>query len=838
MKISCNWLGDWIDLSGLGTEELGHRLTMAGLEVDAVEEIGAGHDDIVVGRIERIDSHPNADRLVLCQVDTGSGKLRQIACGASNMEEGDLVPTALPGSQPPALDFEIAEREMMDEPSLGMLCSAEELGYDSEVDGLWILPEDLEVGTPFFEAMGLRDTVFEIDLTPNRADCLSHLGVARDLSAIFDRPLRQERRNLDWTECLDPSKTAEDAAELTVEDSEGCPRYAFAVLKDIEVGPSPMWLQRRLASIGVRSVNNIVDATNFVLMDVGQPLHAFDLDKLAGPEIVVRRARDGESIEGIDHETYDLDTDDLVIADADRPVAIAGVMGGAATEVTESTSRILLECAFFDPRSVRRTAKRHGLHTDSSHRFERRVDPAGIDRHLDGAIGALVDSLEASESAPMVRKGTVEESVQGVDDGWTVELPGDLATRLLGTDVTPDVVEDCLNRLGLDVSERDEEGWTVGVPSYRGDLERPVDLVEEVARLHGYDTIPETLPEREMGGRHRVRADADHPRTIRSRQARQTEQRMRDELLSLGLQEAVNHSFMSDEELDDLRVPADSELRVSAEIANPLKADERYLRTTLLPGLIRNLTMNRAQRVQDIALFEMGRSHFAAEDGRAGSDNERKQLGVLLAGRARRHWTGDREWDFFDLKGILEATCEAFDLSQSRWEEPADEIPWFHPGVQAEWHVADTPNRPLAQAGRLHPEIVNELEVDGPVLLAELDLDVLWEQGERRAAFEGLARHPSIERDLALVVDTDVTYEVVRRAIEDYRTEDEEFDALLERVELFDVYTGEQVPDGTRSLAFNLVYRADDRTLTEDEVAGVDERLVDHLGDQLDARRR
>lgn len=836
MKISCNWLDDWIDLTGLESDELGHRLTMAGLEVDAVEEIGAGHENIVVGRIDRIDSHPNADRLVLCQVDTGSGELRQIACGASNMGEGDLVPTALPGSQPPALDFEITEREMMGEASSGMLCSAEELGYDAEVDGLWILPEDLEVGTPFFEAMGLRDTVFEIDLTPNRADCLSHLGVARDLSALFDRPLRRERRELDWSDCIDPSKTAEDAAGLSVEDPEGCPRYAFAVLEDIEVGPSPMWLQRRLASIGVRSVNNIVDATNFVLMDVGQPLHAFDLDELAGPDIVVRRAREGESIEGIDHETYELDTDDLVIADAERPVAIAGVMGGARTEVSESTSRILLECAFFDPQSVRRTAKRHGLHTDSSHRFERRIDPAGIDRHLDGAIGALVDSLEASDAAPVVRDGRVDESVEGVEDRWTVQLPGDLATRLLGTDVTRDVVEDTLDRLGLEVASADDDGWNVGVPSYRGDLERPVDLVEEVARLHGYDTIPETLPDREMGGRHRLRDDADHPRTIRSRTDRQIEQRMRDELLGLGLQEAVNHSFMSDEELDRLRVPADSELRESAEIANPLKADEKYLRTTLLTGLLRNLTMNRAQRVRDIALFEMGQRHFDPERGDAA--NERRSLGILLAGRARRHWTGDREWDFFDLKGVLESTCESFELSGAQWHEPSDAIPWFHPGVQAEWTTPDGADRPLAHAGRLHPEIVNELEVDGPVLLAELDLDVLWRCGQREGEFEGLARHPSVERDLALVVDSDVTYQTVREAIESFRGEDDEFDALLERVELFDVYTGEQVPEGTRSLAFNLVYRAEDRTLTEDEVAGVDDRLVDYLGDRLDAHRR
>ena len=828
MKVSLNWLNRWVDVEGIEIDELGHRLTMAGLEVDAVEQIGGGADDIVVGRIEEIASHPNADKLVVCQVATGGSELRQIGCGATNMEEGDYVPVALPGSQPPALDFEITTRELMGVRSEGMLCSAEELGLEEESEGLMILSGEPQLGEPIFDALGIRDTVFEFDLTPNRSDCLSHLGVAREVAAVFDRPLREPQYAPEpfvWN-TDEATGSALEVAGLEVRDADGCPRYAFGVVEDVAVGPSPLWLKSLLASVGTRSVNNIVDVTNFILMDVGQPLHAFDLDKLGGPEIIVRRAEEGEELEAIDHNTYELDTDDLVIADRDRPVAMAGVMGGAETEVSESTDRILLECAYFDPKTVRRTSKRHGLHTESSHRFERRIDPGGVEPYLDRALRLIAKTQGEMPDAPepTICAGIGMESVEGVDESWRVDLPAGLSRRVLGSVVDSEDVEKALGKLDLDVESHDDR-YTVSIPTYRGDLRRPVDLVEEVARLYGYDVIPDDLPEREMGAEHVVRDDAEHEETIESSRQRKLTRRVRNRLLDAGLFEVVNVSFMADDQLDRLRVPGDDIRRELAEVANPLKAYERYMRSTLYPGLLSNLESNRSQKTRDVAIFEMGRRYFPA--------NERETVGLLLAGRAVKHWSERRDWDFFDLKGIVEAAATPFDVTSASWE--ASELPWFHPGIQAEWWDGDAK---LAEAGRLHPEIEQAYEFDGPVLLAEFYVDTLFGRRERDRRYEPISTYPPVDRDVALTVAESVSYEEIEQAIGAYRDEDERFDELVEEVELFDVYKGEQVGEEERSLAFSIRYRAADRTLTEEEVAPLDDGLVDYLNSQLDARRR
>jgi len=830
MKVSLNWLDQWVPLDDLATDELAHRLTMAGLEVDAVDQIGEGTGNIVVGRIETIEDHPDADNLVICQVDVGRGDARQIACGAQNMSEGDRVPTALPGSRPPALDFDITERELMGVVSRGMLCSAEELGLEETSEGLMILPDKLEPGAPIFEALALRDTVFEFDLTPNRSDCLSHLGVAREISALYDRPL-QKPDSADEPYLWASDEAAGDALEaagLTVRDPEGCPRYGFAVVEDVTVGASPFWLKRRLAAIGIRSVNNIVDVTNFILHDVGQPLHAFDLDELNGSEIVVRRADKGETLEAIDHNSYELHPDDLVIADRDRPVALAGVMGGAETEVDHSTSRILLECAFFDPKTVRRSSKRHGLHTDSSHRFERRIDPGGLEPALDRALrsirGATRHVREGSE--PTILGNIGLESVEGATDGWTVDIPEDLSVRVLGDAVELGDVEKTFERLSFEV-EPTGIGYSVTIPTYRGDLRRPIDLVEEVARIYGYENFPDDLPAREMGGTHQVREDADHELTIRSHRERGRRRRVRNRLLDAGLYEVVNLSFMGEEVLDQLRVPDDDPRRELVEVANPLKAFQRFMRTTMYPSLLENLASNQAQTIGDVAIFEMGTRYFP--------DRERETIGVLLAGRALNHWSERREWDFFDLKGIVESAARSFDTERARWREPAEERPWFHPGIRAEWGDGD---RLLAEAGRLHPEIGREMELEGDVLLAEVYLDTLLERPEPDRTFEPISEYPPVDRDMALMVDEAIEYNEIEDAIAAYRDRDDRFDKLTESVELFDVYTGEQVEEGMRSLAFSIRYRAEDRTLTEHEVAPLDEGLAEWLHAEIGARRR
>ncbi len=833
MDISLNWLEEWIDLDGIAIDELAHRLTMAGLEVDGLDEVGRDEGDIVVGRIVEIEPHPDADRLVICRVDVGGDELLQIACGADNMASGDLVPTALPGSRPPALDFDVETRELMGIASEGMLCSAEELDLAESSEGLMILPSDLKVGTPVFEALDVADTVFELDLTPNRSDCLSHFGVAREVSALIERPLRRpedaDRPPL-WRREASGGDVLE-AADLEVRDVEGCPRYAFAVLEDVEVGPSPFWLRRRLNAIGLRSVNNIVDVTNFILMDVGQPLHAFDLDTLNGSSIVVRRAQAGETLEAIDHETYELDEDDLVVADASKPVALAGVIGGAETEVSESTSRVLLECAFFDPRTVRRTSKRHDIHTDSSHRFERRTDPIAVERSLDRALQAIV---RTQATLPDVDRPTIRSNVAIADDSdeydehWTVELPLDLPTRSLGIDLDPDEARSMLERLHLYPEAPEDDALPVRIPSFRGDLRRPIDLVEEIARLHGYDRMDEELPTRKMGESHTPRPDAEHEPTLLDREDRSLLNLIRQRLLDAGLSEVLNDSFMSDEDLERLRAPEESRLRETVEIANPVRSSDRYMQTTVLPSLLGNLADNRARNIDDVAIFEVAR--------RYGPEREVPTLGLLATGEVAPHWDDDRRWDFFDLKGLVELIGRPFELKGAQWREPDTSAPWLHPGIEAEWRLDGDR---LARVGRLHPEVARDLEVDdAPVVVAEVAIERLIASDRRRLEFQPYSHFPPVERDVALLVDEELSYQEVVDSITSFQKQHETFDELVESVELFDVYEGEQVPEGRQSLAFSVVYRADDRSLTEDEIEPLDAELESWLEDDIGATRR
>lgn len=827
MKVSIDWLDEWIPVRDLDPGQLADRLTMAGLEVDAIERPGHGHGDIVVGRIEAIEEHPDADRLVVCRVDVQeSGHERTIVCGATNMESGDRVPVALPGSAPPGADFEIEAREVMGLQSEGMLASAAELDLAEESEGLMILDPDLQLGTPVFEALGLVDTVLEIDLTPNRADCLSHLGVAREVAALFDRPLREQRVDVvDEITGTDGAGPVGELADLTIEDPEGCPHYRMAILEDVEVSDSPAWLRHRLQSVGIRPVNSVVDVTNYVLMDVGQPLHAFDLDELAGPEIVVRGARDGESLVGIDHEEYELSTDDLVIADAERPVALAGVMGGAETEVGESTSRILIECAWFDPTRVRRSARRHGLHTDSSHRFERGVDPGGVDEALRRSVelfGRVQNQV--ADSSPTVRRG-VESVGSSAETGPQIELDVDRPAGLLGIEIETEDCRDILEGLGVDVQD-DGSTLSCRVPTWRRDLNRPVDLVEEIARIYGYDQIPTTLPEMAIGEAHRLRSE-EVDETIPARETSRRLDWIRSALLDQGLREAINYSFMGKEDLDRLRLSEDDCRRNALEVANPLVASQAMMRTTLIPSLLENIETNLARDRRDVALFEIGRRYFEV--------GEMETVAMAVTGRRRRHWTGDRNWDFFDLKGVVEALATPWAIEGSRWQRPDVQEPYLHPGVQASWRDGD---QILGVVGRLHPEVVRDQGFEQPVFVAEIDLEALAEAGPRRGVAEAPPKYPAVVRDYALVYDRDRPYAELRETVEQLAETDESFGAIFEGMELFDVYEGDQVPEGKRSLALEVTYRSSDKTLEESDIEEADRQLLSHLEESVGAELR
>ncbi len=827
MNVSINWLNEWVKVDDLDADDLAHRLTMVGLEVDGIDRPGHGHDDIVVGNIDAIEEHPDADRLVICKVDVGDGRQRTIVCGATNMEQGDRVAVALPGSAPPGIDFDIEAREVMGVGSEGMLCSSEELGLSDDAEGLMILDADLDLGDPVFAALGMQDVVLEIDLTPNRADCLSHLGVAREIAALYDRPLREQR--VEPPESISSRADGADAsqtASLSVHDEEGCPHYRMAILQDIEITESPDWLKQRLQAVGVRPVNSVVDVTNYVLMDVGQPLHAFDLQQLAGPQIVVRRAEEGESLVGIDHQDYELSPEDLVIADAEKPVAIAGVMGGADSEVSEATTSILLECAWFDPTTVRRSSKRHGLHTDSSHRFERGVDAGGVGEAMRRAVDLLVQiQQEATASVPTVHNGP---EVAGGAPEPTEPIVVDVQRLggLLGIELDAQRCRQLLESIQIEVTSGEEGQLQCRIPTFRRDLRRPVDLSEEIARLVGYEEIPAELPTMIMGGEHTI-ADAQAEKTIPAPEQRRRIDWMRGYLLDQGLMEAINYSFMGEDQLDELRLGDDDARRGAPRVANPLVASQEMMRTTLIPSLLKNLETNFSRQRFDVALFEMGRRYF--------EQTEKETLALAVTGRRRVHWSGDRRWDFFDLKGLVETLGVPWATEEARWRRPDVHEPYLHPGVQAEWVVDD---QVLAVVGQLHPQVGADAGFEQPVFVAELDLEAFVDAGARRGVATPAPRFPAVVRDYALVYDEDRPFARLRDAIDALAQEDDAFGAIFESMELFDVYEGEQVPEGQRSLAIQVTYRSEEKTLEEADIEQADRRLLARLRESVGAKLR
>ena len=832
MKISWSWLQRWVDLQGLTPEQVMHGLTMAGLEGEGLERKGHGCEQIVVARIDAIEPHPRADKLVVCRVDVGQGELRQIVCGAKNMKAGDLVPAALPGSQPPSLGFVIGERAMMGVASQGMLCSEDELGLSAQrAEGLLILPEQLPLGQPIFEALGLKDTILEIGLTPNRADCLSHRGVAREVAAAFKRPLKtpeEATRTPAWVGS--GGESAQALCGLDVQDAQGCPRYAFAIIEGVRVGPSPPWLKQALVSVGLRSVNNLVDVTNYVLMDVGQPLHAFDLDMLQGPLLQVRRARAGESLLALDHKTYALDEADLVIADASGPVALAGVMGGQRAEVSEATTRVLIECAGFDPSTVRKSARRHGLHTDSSHRFERGVDPAALMRCLQRAVALMLKTQEGLDGAqPVVAEGI----------GWhepspalpvQIKLPFGMPNARLGTQLERQQVCDALESIGL-LCRCEQDHHRVTAPTWRPDLERPIDLVEEIARLIGYDAIPSSQPKAVMGQPHARRAQPKHAPTIPGRERLALGGQLRQLLLSHGLYETLSYSFMGQAQLDELLVPEQDPLREQAvAVANPMNPDQAMMRTTMATSLVSVLKHNWAQRVQDVAIFEIGRCYWRG--------GEEAAAGLLLAGRSVDHWSSpQRAWDFYDAKGLVEAMGRLAGVSAARWQVPSALMSFLHPGVQAVW--LDAQGQPLAWVGQLHPAVGQAIEIERPVFMAQVWLERVVNAGQRALpVFKPLSRFPAVRRDFALVQEATQPFAALEDALLALRARDEALGALMESYRVFDVYQGERLEAGKRSVALEVVLRASDRTLTDEEIAAHSASIIEALTQQTGATLR
>ncbi len=858
MHISWKWLATLVDLDGLTPRNVADLLTLSGLEIEGVNPFGidAALDTVVVAQINTIEQHPDADRLVVCGVDAGPHGLKQIVCGARNMKPGDKVPLAMVGSTLPG-DVQIKKSKMRGVVSEGMLCAEDELGIGHNHEGLMILPAALPLGQPVLRALDLGDVVLEVSVTANRPDALCHLGISRDLAALTGRARswhamaqgwRAESRGepfelpqVPWPTLAGVSAgpPVEGLVEVDIQDPEGCPRYAAAVMTEVVVGPSPEWMRQRLMAIGQRPINNIVDVTNYVLHECGQPLHAFDLDKLTGGRLIVRCAAEGELIETLDGQTRELVASDLVIADPDGPVAVAGVMGGARSQVTAATTRIVIECAHFNPTRVRKTARRLALHSDSSHRFERGVDPNGVPWFVRRAVELIAATQADLGGTPAVALGIVDAhpSPRAASE---LRLPLSSYSALIGADPGAERMAEILDRLDMP-ARLEGDALAIRVPTFRPDIERPVDAIEEIARIEGFEVLDAALPMGTMGFAHTPKEGAEALNaTIVAVEDEQALSRVREGLLGRGLFEAVNYSFVSEALIKGLGFGADDVRGVPIRLRNPLSEDMGVMRTTLMVGLLTNLRHNRAHRVANANLFELGRVYLRGDQPQAPVPKdvggmrwpthvEPLTLGVLLADPAAEHHTGQRRWDLHDARALVEAAVAQL-ARQAVKLAPMPTPPGFlHPYACAGIEVA---GRAAGWIGTLHPELLAAWGIEGVVHAIELDVSRVLAHRVDHPRMAPIPRFPAAQRDFALSVPADMPFARVDEAMATFG------DPRLVDHRLFDLYTGAQIEQGRKSLAITVTFRDAGETLSDKVLAKLQERLGAHLKRALNAELR
>jgi phenylalanyl-tRNA synthetase beta chain len=792
MIISVNWLKEYIRFD-ITPEDLADKLTMAGLEVEGIEYRGKSIESIVVAQILGMKPHPDATKLTLCDVSDGE-KSYAIVCGASNMKSGDKVALAKIGTVlPPGPKFPegitIKKAKIRGEISEGMLCAENELGLGEESDGIMILPESAEPGARLIDEIGLNDVVFEINVTPNRPDCLSVVGIAREAAAILGTKL-----NYPPLTVTESTGDINQLATVELRDSEKCPRYSCRVIKDVKIGPSPVWLKSRLESSGVRSINNVVDVTNYVLLELGQPLHAFDYDLIEGKKIIVRAAGDGEVITTLDGVERKLTSEDLLICDGKRPVALAGVMGGANTEVSDRTTNILLESAYFDPATVRKTSRKTGLKSESSYRFERGVDPNGITKALDRA-SELMRELSGGE----VAKGRIDEYPVKIEPPL-VRLSVDRVNSLLGTVIDAGEIMRISEGLGFESAATSNGEINLRIPTWRVDVTREIDLIEEIARLYGYGGIPGTLPAVTM------KSEGIDP-------AKKVERRFKEILVSGGFSEAINFSF---EDYELLTLFGKTE---ALRILNPLSKEGEVMRTSLLPGLIRNAMLNLNRQEQNVRLFETGKIFLPS--GKGELPDEITKLAAAATGRRQPELWDKEEFDFYDFKCALDKGFDALSLSGSVKYQRATEIGFLHPGKSA---VVSAGDDVCGFIGELHPDLRDRFGISKGLYVMEIDLDRITRKFiETKKAFTPLPRFPAVRRDIALIVDEETPASSILEEIKGLDSK------LIEDAMVFDVFTGSPVESGKKSVAVSLQLRAQDKTLTEEEINKVQDKTIKKL---------
>ena len=804
MNTSLSWIKAYVPELDVTAQEYTDAMTLSGTKVEGYEELDADLDRIVVGQIDKIEKHPDADKLIICQVNVGAETV-QIVTGAPNVKEGDKIPVVLDGGrvagghepgQRVAGGIKIKKGKLRGVESAGMMCSIEELGSNREMYpeapeyGIYIFPEDTEVGADAVEVLGLHDVVFEYEITSNRVDCYSVVGIAREAAATFRK------------EFVPPVVTAvgndedvNDFIKVTVEDPDLCPRYTARVVKNIKIGPSPKWMQRRLASVGIRPINNLVDITNYVMEEYGQPMHAYDLDTIAGGQIVVRRAKENETFVTLDGQERKLDESVLMICDGEKSVGIAGIMGGENSMITDDVHTMLFEAACFDGTNIRKSSKKVGLRTDASGKFEKGLDPNNAEAAMNRAC-QLIEEMGAGEVV-----GGMVDVYSKKKEPVRVPFDADEINGLLGTDISKEDMLSYFKKIDLEYDEATNE---VIAPTFRHDLFRMADLAEEVARFYGYDNIPTTLP----------RGEAT---TGKLSFKLRVEEIARDIAEFCGFSQGMTYSFESPKVFDKLLIPSDSPLRNTVEIMNPLGEDYSIMRTTSLNGMLTSLATNYNRRNKNVRLYELGNIYLPKSLPLTELPEERMQFTLGMYG----------DGDFFSMKGVIEEFFEKIGLHKKETYDPNAGKPYLHPGRQANIIYDGVV---VGYLGEVHPDVADTYGIGTKAYVAVLDMPEITERATFDRKYTGIAKFPAVTRDISMVMPKEILVGQVEEVIE------KKGGAYLESYALFDLYEGAQIKEGYKSVAYSIVFRAKDKTLEEAEISQAMEKILaglEELGIEL-----
>jgi phenylalanyl-tRNA synthetase beta chain len=810
MKVSLNWLKEYVDIE-LSPHDLAELLTMTGLEIEGLEAVGQSLDEILVGRISGVRHHPGADRLFLCEVETGDVTV-QVVCGAPNVKAGALAPLALPGVSLP--DGTLVKEDIIrGEISRGMLLAEDEIGLTDDHEGIMILPQDLTPGDPLPAVFPVSDWVFDVSLTPNRPDCASVIGIAREIAAVTGARLRRPE-----IEVKEDGPQIDELTSVTIEDPAGCPRYAAGIIQGVQLGPSPFWLRYRLHLSGIRSISNVVDVTNYVLLEMGQPLHAFDYERLRQNRIVVKRAREGETFTTLDGQSHTLSGETLMICDGERKVAVAGIMGGLNSEIFAGTRNVLVESAFFDPVTIRKGSKRLGLSTEASYRFERGVDIEGVTAALRRSL-SLISDLAGGKIA------------MGLIDNYPnkykprlIELRIDKTNQFLGTNVSKDEISRYLKALEMEVSDGNGNTLRVTPPSFRVDITREADLFEEIARLFGFDKIPVTYPSI------RPSEEGEDPEvTLRDR--------ARSIMVGLGFTEIITYSFITPDSADMLNADKDSPLRSFVKLLNPITVDQSVMRTSLIPGLLSTVKTNILYNEDNLKLYEWGRV-FIRKEG-AQQPFERTFLAGVLTGLfSQREWYCDeRRVDFYDAKGAVESLLRGVGIEGLRFEKGAD-APWydkdFSSAISLGGSLSPSPSAPvIGQVGRICSRVLKAYQLEREdVYLFELDIGLVRQNLRGPGKSLPLPKYPAVLRDISMIVGREVESSKISDIIM------REGRDLVESVHIFDLYEGKNMEASEKAIAFRVCYRSGHQTLDGAGVNLLHDSIIDSIKRETGGRLR